>query len=92
MGTEDDDNVVGYLVEFFDKDRTACAQVFDHELVMHDFVAHINRRPEDFQGAVDDFDRPVHASAEATGVGEFDLHAVPRALQAKKLDQLSSIE
>ena len=81
VGTEDDDNVIGHLVEFFDKDRTACAQVFDHELVMDDFMAHINRRPEDFQGAVDDFDRPVHAGAEATGVGEFDLHAVPRVLQ-----------
>ncbi|BDB17582.1 hypothetical protein cym2001_09470 [Pseudomonas sp. CYM-20-01] len=44
-------------------------------------MTHVNRRPEDFQGAVDDFDRPVHTGAEATGVGEFDLHAVPRVLQ-----------
>src|SRR5450830_1687279 len=86
MGTEDYDDVVRHLIEFFDKDGAASAQVFDHEFVVDDFMAHVDRRPEDFQGAVDDFDRPVHAGAEATGVGEFDLHAVPRVLQRKKLD------
>jgi hypothetical protein len=68
VGTEDDDDVVRHLVQFLDKDRAACAQVFDDELVVHHFVAHVDRRPEDFQGAVDDFDRPVHAGAEATGL------------------------
>ncbi|RMP78165.1 hypothetical protein ALQ17_05359, partial [Pseudomonas fluorescens] len=81
VGAEDDDHIVRYLIQLFDKDGAAGAQVFDHEFVVDDFMTHVNRRPEDFQGAVDDFDRPVHTGAEATGVGEFDLHAVPRVLQ-----------
>jgi len=72
-----------HLIQLFDKDRATGAQVFDDKFVVDHFVAYVDRRPEDFQGAVDDFDRPVHTGAEATGVGEFDLHAVPRVLRAK---------
>jgi hypothetical protein len=90
VGAEDNDNVVRHLVEFFDKDGAASAQVFDYEFVVDDFMAHINRRPEDFQGTVDDFDRAVHAGAEATGVGEFDLHAVPRVFVGAGLPAMAS--
>ncbi|MCY1365168.1 hypothetical protein D9M69_520030 [compost metagenome] len=85
VGTEDHDDVVRHLVQLFDEDRTTGAQVLDDKFVVDHFVAHIDRWPEDFQGAVDDFDRPVHTGAEATGVGEFDLHAVPRVLRAKTM-------
>ncbi len=49
MGAEDDDDVVRHLVELFDEDGATVAQVLDHELVVHHFVAHIDRRAEDFQ-------------------------------------------
>jgi hypothetical protein len=35
---------------------------------VHHFVAHVDRRAEDFQGAVDDLDRPVDPGAEAAGL------------------------
>ena len=81
MGAEDDDDVVGHLVEFIDEDGAAVAQVFDHELVVHHFVTDVDRRAEDFQRTVDDLDRSVHTRAEAAGIGEFDLHACLGALK-----------
>jgi hypothetical protein len=45
---------------------------------MNHFMAHVDRRAKHFQRAIDDFDRTVHPGAEATWVGEFDLHDVPR--------------
>ncbi|MNS53163.1 hypothetical protein D3C72_859110 [compost metagenome] len=82
VGTEDDDDVIRHLIQLFDKDRTTRTQVFDHELVVHHFVTHIDRRAEDFQRAVDDLDRPVDPGAEAARVGEFDLHARLQAYRA----------
>lgn len=49
-------------------------QVFHHELVVHHFMPYIDRRAEDFQSTVDDFDGAIDTSAEAAGIGEFDLH------------------
>ncbi|MCY1177922.1 hypothetical protein D9M73_182480 [compost metagenome] len=74
VGTEDDDGVIRHLVQLFDEDGATITQVFHHELVVHDFVAHVDRRAEHVQRAVDDLDRAVNAGAEAAGVGEFDLH------------------
>src|SRR5690606_11346896 len=74
-GAEDDDGVVRHLVQLLDEDRTARAQVLDHELVVHHFVTHVDRRAEHFQGPIDDLDGAIDAGAEAAGIGEFDLHA-----------------
>jgi len=83
MGTEDDDDVVRHLIQFFDKDCATGAQVFNDKFVVHHFVANIDRRTEYFQSAIDDFNRTVHPGAEATGVGEFDMHAGPRGTRRK---------
>lgn len=82
MGTEDDDDVIRHLVQFFDEDGPTVAQVFHHELVVHHFMAHVDRRAEDFQRTVDDLDCPVDPRAEAARVGEFDLHARLQAYRA----------
>ncbi|MNC44449.1 hypothetical protein D3C75_933550 [compost metagenome] len=78
VGAEDDDDVVRHLVQLFDENRPARAQILDHELVVHHFMAHVDRRAEHFQGAIDDLDRAVDAGAEAAGVGEGDLHGESR--------------
>src|SRR5690606_8320099 len=62
------------LVQFLNEDRPPLTQILDHELVVHHFVTHIDRRAEHFQSAVDDFDGAVDAGAEASGIGELDLH------------------
>src|SRR3546814_1511138 len=88
MGTEDDNDVVWHLVQLFDEDRPTRTQVFDHELVVHHFMPHIDRRPENFQGPVDDFDGAIHTRAEAARVGEFDLHGKSR--HAKRSEEHTS--
>src|SRR5690606_226417 len=46
------------------------------EAVVHDLVAHVDRRAEGLQRALDDLDRAIDAGTETTRVGEQDLHAV----------------
>jgi hypothetical protein len=74
MGTEDDRAAGRHFVKFLDEHRPLGAQVVADELVVHDFVAHVDRRAEFFQGTLDDGDGAFDAGAEAAGVGEDDLH------------------
>ena len=74
MGAEDHDGIIRHLRQFIDKDRTAGAQVVDHVTVMHHLMTHINGAAEDFESAIHNVDRPVHAGTEASGVGEYDVH------------------
>ena len=46
VGAEDHGGAVGHFVEFLDEDRAAVLEVVDHEAVVHDFVAHVDRRAE----------------------------------------------
>src|SRR5690606_14426184 len=72
---EDHDRACGGVFEFVDEDGALGAQVFDHVAVVHDFVAHVDRRPVDFQCALDDLDGPVHAGAETARLCQDDLGA-----------------
>ena len=72
MGAEDDRGAGRHLVKFFDEDRTLGLQVVDDEGVVHDFMAHIDRRAEFFQRAFDDGDGAVDAGAESARIGEKD--------------------
>src|SRR3546814_8480400 len=49
-------------------------EVVDHVAVVHDFVAHVDRRAERLDRTLDDLDRAVDAGAEAAGIGEDDVH------------------
>ena len=59
---------------FLDEYRALGAQVVDDELVMHHFVAHIDRRAEALQCLLDDLDGALDAGAEAARIGEQDFH------------------
>ncbi len=50
------------------------AQAVDHVTVVHDFVAHVDRRAEQLDRALDDVDRAVDTGAEAARIGEQDAH------------------
>ncbi len=65
MGRKDHRTVIGHFVQFLDKDRTLRLERVDHKLVVHDLVAHIDRRAPFRQRHFDDLDRPVHTSAKA---------------------------
>ena len=49
-------------------------QVVDDEPVVHDLVAHVDRRAELRERLLDDRDRAIDAGAEAARIGEQDLH------------------
>ena len=74
VGTENNDGVVGHLVQFLDENRAPAAQSIHHEAVVHHLMTHINRRPEHVQGTVDDGDGAIDAGTETTGIGETDIH------------------
>ncbi len=66
--------VVGHIVEFVDENRAARTQALDDETVVHDLMAHVNRRAERFERAFDDLDGAIYAGAKTTRVGEYDFH------------------
>jgi hypothetical protein len=71
---EHDRRASGHLVELLDKHRALALEVVDDEAVVHDLVAHVDRRTELGERLLDDGDRAVHAGAEAPRIGEHDVH------------------
>ena len=60
------------LVQLLDEDGALGLQVIHHELVVHDLVAHIDRRAVEGERPLHDVDRPHHPGAEAPGCREQD--------------------
>jgi hypothetical protein len=58
------------------KARAFGFQAFDYKLVVHDLVAHINRRSIFFQGTLDDFNRAHDAGTEPAGLRQHHLYGV----------------
>ncbi len=57
------------LGELLDEHRALGAQGLDHGRVVHDLVAHVDRRAELLEGALDDLDGALDAGAKAPGIG-----------------------
>jgi hypothetical protein len=74
VGAEDQRGAIGHLGQILDEDRPGSAQAIDHVTVVHDLVAHVDRRAEGFQRALDDGDGAIHAGAEAARIGKQDVH------------------
>src|SRR5262249_19023090 len=62
------------LGQLLDEHRALGLEVLDHVLVVHDLVAHVDRRPVFHQRALDDLDRAHHAGAETARLGQNHLH------------------
>jgi hypothetical protein len=58
-----------HFVQLLDEHRPLGAQVVHHVLVVHDLVAHVNRRAVQLERALDDLDRALDAGAESPGAG-----------------------
>ena len=71
---EDHGGAVRHLVELVDEHRALRAQLVDDEAVVHDFVAHVDRRAERLERALDDLDRAVDAGAETARIGQQHVH------------------
>ncbi len=72
MGRKDHRAVIRAFVQFFDKDRALVAQAIDDEFVMHDLVAHIDRRAPFLQRHLDDLDGAVDAGAKPARGGKIE--------------------
>ena len=70
MGGKDHRAVGGRIVQLFDKHRALGLKPVDDKLVMHNFVAHIDRGTPFAQGHLDDLDGAVHTGAEPSWCGE----------------------
>jgi hypothetical protein len=56
MGAEYGDGERRNFRQILDEDRPLIFQAFDHVFIVHDLVAHIDRRAILFERALDDFD------------------------------------
>ena len=70
VGGEHDRLALGHLVELLDEDRPAGLQVGDHVLVVHDLLAHVDRRAVEVERLLDRDHGAVDAGAVATGRGQ----------------------
>jgi hypothetical protein len=71
---EDHRAAARHLVQLLYENGALGAQIVDHVLVVHDLVAHVDRRAELRQGALDDRDGALYACAEAARIGKHYFH------------------
>ena len=69
MRAENDRATRRNFVEFLDENRAALAQVLDHETIVHDFMAHVDRGAQGFDRALHDYHWPVFNVADSCIVG-----------------------
>ena len=74
VGAVEQGGAFGDLVERLDEDGPAPLEPLDDVLVVDDLVIDVERRPEEFEGPLQALDRHVDPRAEASGVGQDDLH------------------
>ena len=63
----------GTSSEFFDKNGAGFPQLVHHVLVMHDFLAHVDRRAVKIESDLDHIDGSHHAGAEAARLQQKNL-------------------
>ena len=73
MGAEDDALAGRDLVEALDKNRALVFQRLEHEAVVHDLMAHVERAPVGAQRAADGLDGTIDAGAKAARLSQNDF-------------------
>lgn len=64
MCRENGNAAIGNFIDLFDEHHAFSTQVFDHPAVMHDLMAHIDRRAVKLERFLDNFNSAVNAGAE----------------------------
>ena len=78
MGGKDHRTVGGAFVEFLDKDGTLGAQVVADELIMHHFMADVDRCAQDFDGTFVCMERMTQQSSMMLpSAGKLSLTSIP---------------
>ena len=76
----------GHFVQLLDEDGAGLAQFIHNVLVVHDFLAHINRRPVQIQSDLHHVDSPNDAGTEAPRLEQKDL-LIGAVIGRKKLER-----
>ena len=71
---EDDGCAVRHGIQLVHEHGAEAAQPVDHELVVHDLVADVDRRAEELDRPLDDVDRAIDAGTEPPRIREQHLH------------------
>ena len=74
MGAEDDPGFGGQPRQIVDEDRALLAQAVHHVAVVHDLVAHVDRRSKLFQSPLHHEHGALNARTKATRIGDHDVH------------------
>ena len=74
MGAEDGDRIGRHFGQVLDEARAFGLQALHHVLIVHDLVAHIDRRAVFLQRPFDDLDGAHHTGAKSTRLGEYNFH------------------
>ncbi len=77
VGAENNGCIIGHFAQLVHEHGAAFAQMIDHVPIVHHFVTHIDRRAEQIQRPLHDFDGAIHTGAETTRVGQNNVHHLP---------------
>ena len=80
--------IIRHIIKLIDEYCPCFLETIDNKAVMYDFMAHVNRRTDLFEGALDDFDGPVDTGAESAWIGEEDFHACESIREVVALPEL----
>ena len=72
VGGEDHGRAFGHLVQLIDEQGALGLELFDHEAIMDDLVADIDRRTRNLERPLDNLDSAIDPGAKAARPGEDD--------------------
>src|SRR5690606_25033616 len=84
VGAENRDGPGGHFVQFLHEHGALVAEALHHELVVHDFMSHIDGRAEFFERLFHDADGTLHTRAKTAGRGEINLHKYNVPIPARR--------
>ena len=58
----------GDFVHRINENGSLAGKLFNHETVVNDFLAHVNRRPERLEGNADNINRAHHSGTKSSGL------------------------
>src|SRR5262245_27946502 len=81
---EDGDGALRHLRELLDENGALGLEAVHDELVVHDLMAHVDRRPVFLEGALDDLNRAHHAGTESPRLCEHHMYLPAELLLARR--------
>ena len=87
MGRKNDGRTGWNLIEFINEHRAHAPQARDNMVVMNNFMAYVDRRPELIESTFDDLDCTIDTGTKSARLRQHDLHQrtpITRACRRKR--------